>query len=73
MTGATQRAPEDEAAPRGFVTPAEVAIVKLEGELKRDHARLEGEIKVVREEVKNLKWYAGLAAAAAVALIKLLP
>ena len=41
--------------------------------LKADHARLEGKIDVVKEGIKNLKWYAGLAAGAAVALIKLLP
>ncbi len=41
--------------------------------LKTDHARLEGKIDVVKAEVKNLKWYACLAAGIAVALIKLLP
>lgn len=73
MAAATQRAPEDEAAPRGFVTQTEFAISELKGELKADHRRLEGDLKVVRAEVKNLKWYAGIAVAAAVALIKLLP
>lgn len=65
MTGATERAPEAEAAPHGIVTRTDLAIVEIKSDLKvgfaelqKDHSRLEEKIKGldtgIRGEIKGL-------------------